>query len=206
MSMFFSKIMFKLYKYNNIRSRNLIIRLLCKFEGGEYYSLTLRKIFKEYHLIEIGLYSRGFIPFNADKYTKIGRYCSISRDCIIMNRNHPKYFRSMHAFFFNKGLKFCHEDQIEFIPLEIGNDVWIGANAIILPRVKSIGTGALIGAGTIVTKDVPPYAIVVGNPGKIIEYRFSQRSINNLLASRWWEKPIEELNMEEFTKHYKEES
>jgi acetyltransferase-like isoleucine patch superfamily enzyme len=155
-------------------------------------------------MIEIGLYSRGFIPINADKFTKIGRYCSISRRCTIMNRNHPISFKSMHGFFFNRGLKYVKEDKVEFIPLEIGNDVWIGANSTILPRVRSIGTGAVIGAGTVVTKDVPPYAIVVGNPGKIIKYRFAPRTIEKLLASKWWEKSIQELNLEEFTRPYDE--
>ena len=202
--MFLAKILFRLYKYNNTRYRNLILSLICKLESGEYFSLTLRRIFREYHMIEIGLYSRGFIPFNADKYTKIGRYCSISRECRIMNRNHPINFKSMHGFFFNKGLKYVEEDKSDFIPLEIGNDVWIGANSTILPRVKFIGTGSVIGAGTVVTNDVPPYAIVVGNPGRIIRYRFSQSVIEKLIASKWWEKPIGELELDEFTKPYLE--
>ena len=57
--MFLAKILFRLYKYNNTRYRNLILSLICKLESGEYFSLTLRRIFREYHMIEIGLYSRG---------------------------------------------------------------------------------------------------------------------------------------------------
>jgi acetyltransferase-like isoleucine patch superfamily enzyme len=67
----------------------------------------------------------------------------------------------------------------------IGNDVWIGANSTILSGVK-IGDGAIIGAGAVVTNDVPPYAIVAGNPAKIIRFRFSEEQISKLLKIAWW--------------------
>jgi acetyltransferase-like isoleucine patch superfamily enzyme len=70
-------------------------------------------------------------------------------------------------------------------PVIIGNDVWVGANAIILSGVK-IGDGAIIGAGSVVTKDIPPYAIVGGNPSQIIRYRFSEDRIAKLLKIAWW--------------------
>jgi serine acetyltransferase len=65
--------------------------------------------------------------------------------------------------------------------------VWIGASAIILPRVSKIGNGAIIGAGSIVTKDVLPYAIVAGNPAKIMRMRFNKDIIKKLEESKWWE-------------------
>lgn len=68
----------------------------------------------------------------------------------------------------------------------VENDVWIGWNALILQNV-TIGNGAIIGAGAIVTKDVPPYAIIGGNPGKIIKYRFDKETIRKLLEIKWWE-------------------
>lgn len=68
---------------------------------------------------------------------------------------------------------------------EIGNDVWIGAGAIILHKV-SIADGAVIGTGAVVTKDIPPYAIAVGNPAKVIRYRFSDEYIKQLLDIQWW--------------------
>lgn len=74
----------------------------------------------------------------------------------------------------------------------IGNDVWIGTNAIILKGVN-VGTGAVIGAGTIVTKDVPPYSVVVGVPGKVIKYRFDSSTIDKLLSSKWWERNLRSL-------------
>jgi virginiamycin A acetyltransferase len=67
----------------------------------------------------------------------------------------------------------------------IGNDVTVGANAIILPGVR-IGDGAVVGAGAIVTTDVPPYAIVAGVPAKIIRYRYSSEQIEKLLRIAWW--------------------
>lgn len=74
----------------------------------------------------------------------------------------------------------------------IGNDVWIGHGAIILSNV-SIGDGAAIGAGAVVTKDVPPYAIVAGNPAKVVRYRFDPDTIESLLQIRWWDWPLEKI-------------
>jgi virginiamycin A acetyltransferase len=87
----------------------------------------------------------------------------------------------------------------DFIPLlpkedvQIGNDVWIGNDARILSGVK-IGDGAVIGAMTVVAKDIPPYAVVVGNPARIIKYRFSESQIKSLLKIRWWDWPHQKIN------------
>lgn len=67
----------------------------------------------------------------------------------------------------------------------IGNDVWLGANSLVLKGVK-IGDGAVIGAGAVVTKDVPPYAIVGGNPAKVIKMRFDDETIGKLMQLQWW--------------------
>lgn len=75
----------------------------------------------------------------------------------------------------------------------IGNDVWIGHQAAIMPAV-SIGDGAIIGARSVVTKDVPSYSIVAGNPAKIIRFRFDDKTIASLLEIRWWDWPIELIN------------
>lgn len=75
----------------------------------------------------------------------------------------------------------------------IGNDVWIGHNATILPGVK-IGDGAIIGAYSVVAKDIPPYAVAVGNPVKIVKYRFDEELISLLLKYKWWNKEEEEIN------------
>ena len=71
--------------------------------------------------------------------------------------------------------------------MQIGNDVWIGTGAILLDGV-TIGNGAIVAAGAVVNKDVPPYAVVGGVPAKIIKYRFSEEIVKKLEESRWWEK------------------
>ena len=73
------------------------------------------------------------------------------------------------------------------------NDVWVGANVTIMPGCKKIGNGAIIGGGSVVTHDVPPYAIVAGNPAKILRYRFDEDIIKKLEESKWWELELDEL-------------
>jgi virginiamycin A acetyltransferase len=75
----------------------------------------------------------------------------------------------------------------------VGNDVWIGENATILPGIK-IGDGAIIGMNSVVTKDVEPYTIVGGNPARVIRKRFDNELIDLLLRLKWWDKEIEEIN------------
>jgi len=72
--------------------------------------------------------------------------------------------------------------------------VWVGQNVIILASVDIIGDGAVIGAGAVVTKNVPDFAVVVGNPGKVIKYRFSQETIEKIKNEKWWDKDIEDLS------------
>ncbi|TLU65218.1 CatB-related O-acetyltransferase [Thalassotalea litorea] len=111
---------------------------------------------------------------------------------------HPKdYFTTSPLFYRVKNtfkLNIVNEDLEfdEYSRVTIGNDVWIGARAIILDGVK-IGDGAIIAANAVVTKDVPPYAIVTGVPAKINSYRFEKERINELLKLKWWDLPIEEV-------------
>ena len=118
-----------------------------------------------------------------------------------MNRNHPIMFKSTHPYFFNSTLGYVNKELIPMRSIEIGNDVWVGRNAMILPSVKKIGDGAVIGAGAVVTRDVPDFAVVAGNPAVVIKYRFRPETIHKIKQSKWWDKDIEELkgNIEEFT-------
>jgi virginiamycin A acetyltransferase len=191
-------LLFKAYARQNHRVRRVILSLVTRFDGGELYSTLLRRIFRHYHSVDIGMYSMGgcFDPYRFDPKTSLGRYCSIARSARVLRGNHPMNFKSMHGFFFDPALKFCDSFLAEFNPLEIGNDVWLGEGSIIMPNVRRIGDGAVVAAGAVVNKDVPPYAIVVGNPARVVRFRFSQEKIKELLASRWWEKSVDELRAE----------
>jgi virginiamycin A acetyltransferase len=194
---FLSNILYKLYACRIRKLRKVILCLVKWFEGGEMLSQTLRRIFKDYHNIEIGMYTYGGC-FNASRIgakTKIGRYCSFAGNIWRFNGNHPVEFRSTHPYFFKTKFGYVQEEMITRSELVVGNDVWIGHSAFILPSVRRIGDGAVIGAGAIVTKDVPDFAIVGGNPAKIIKYRFSKDTIKKIKAMQWWNKNIEELKV-----------
>lgn len=115
----------------------------------------------------------------------IGSFCSIASNVVIQEFYHNYDLATtynMQAHFFRS-----HEsDLISKGSIIIEDDVWIGSNSVILSGVK-IGRGAIIGAGSVVTKDVEPYTIVAGNPAKKIRERFSSESIGELESSKWWE-------------------
>ncbi|MCB4807310.1 CatB-related O-acetyltransferase [Tamlana sp. 62-3] len=122
--------------------------------------------------------------------TTIGKYCSISINFKSGLGIHPSNFISTSPIFYSKknalNKTFSETDNFtEFKPVTIKNDVWIGADVIILDGV-TIGNGAIIGAKSVVTKDVPDYAIVGGVPAKIIKYRFSDEMIKELKRLKWW--------------------
>ena len=104
----------------------------------------------------------------------------------------------MHPYLYNTSLGIVEKEPFERTKLHVGNDVWIGANVIILPSVKNIGDGVIIGAGSVVTKDIPDFAIAVGNPAKIIKYRLSEETKKIIKMNK-----IYELNKEEFKKQIK---
>jgi acetyltransferase-like isoleucine patch superfamily enzyme len=127
--------------------------------------------------------------------TTIGSFCSIANDVLIGLGKHPLENLSTSPLFYrvnnplNIKLIDTNSSFEEYQPVKIGNDVWVGARAIILDGI-AIGHGAVIAANSVVTKDVPPYAIVGGVPAKVIKYRFSNQKIKQLLESNWWQQPI----------------
>jgi virginiamycin A acetyltransferase len=174
--------------------RQTILRLVTKFDGGDFYSPTLRRIFEKYHDVKVGMYTgRAFTPGHLDRFTTVGRYCSIPNTLRTVNHDHPIDYKSTHAFFFNPILGRCKKDLAHYVPLDIGNDVWFGHNVVVMPNCRRIGDGAVIGSGSIVHTDVPPYAIVVGNPARVVRYRFPATVIEQLLQEKWWEKSIDDL-------------
>lgn len=117
--------------------------------------------------------------------SSIGRYCSIGVDVIIGQEKatHPTDWVSSHPFAFTGT---THTYDPALYPATVGHDVWIGRGAMVMEGVN-VGTGAVIATKAVVTKDVPPYAIVVGFPAKVIRFRHAPEIIERLLASRWWE-------------------
>lgn len=174
--------------------RSLAIRAINRLERGEMYSPTLRDIFRRYHGVDIGMYTHGgcFVPHAFGRNTSIGRYTSIARSAFAATLDHPTDFKGMHGFFFNSSLGYTDHVR-EYSELRIGSDVWLGHNAIVTSNVREIGDGAVVGAGAVVFKDVPPYAIVVGNPGRVVRFRFPPDTIASLLQEKWWELDIDDL-------------
>lgn len=135
----------------------------------------------------------------------VGPFCSIGPEAIVGGLGrHPINYLSTHPVFYSAnnhlGISFIGSDLKidtfdEFLPVVIGADVWIGARAIILDGIE-IGHGAIIAAGAVVTKNVPPYAIVGGVPAKLIKFRFSEAVINELLINKWWE--LDEQKIKEY--------
>lgn len=204
-----ARLLVRLYAIPRRTVRLSIIRIINRLEGGQFYSVSLREIFRKYYKIEIGMYTHGScfdIGNDTASYTTIGRYCSFASGVRVLTIDHPLSHKSTHGLFFNPALGLCSTDEMPYIPKVIGNDVLIGNNAVILTSAKCIGDGAVIGANAVVNKDVPPYAVALGNPARIVRYRFPPDVIEELLQSRWWEKSVEELRPElhEFMGPYKQ--
>ena len=184
--------------------RSLCLQLALKLERGEFHSATLRAILARYHGLHIGAYSYGpcLTPGVFPPGVTVGRYVSIAHGVRVLLRNHPLDRVSMHPFFFNHRLGLVETDTVSLGQLWIGHDVWLGENALITPSCRRIGIGAVIGAGTVVTRDVPDFAIVGGNPAALIRYRFPPEFIAQLKQSRVWEqdprtlqRPLDDLDI-----------
>ncbi|MCZ8197289.1 MAG: CatB-related O-acetyltransferase [Flavobacterium sp.] len=120
----------------------------------------------------------------------IGKYCQLGADIAIHASNHPTSFLTTYINhnLFEGELK----KNVQHNKIIIGNDVWIGHGAILLGNIK-IGNGAIIAAGSVVTKDVENYSIVAGVPAKKIKMRFSESVISEIENLKWWDKPYSEL-------------
>jgi len=151
----------------------------------------------QYRDYEIGSYTYGtpsVLDWSQGSTLKVGRYCSFAGGVTIMlgGQHRPDWvttypfnqlFRNARSF---RGTPTTKGDVV------IGNDVWIATEAMILSGVR-IGDGAVISARSVVTRDVPPYAIVAGAPAKVTRFRFSDDQIASLLAIAWWNWPMSKV-------------
>lgn len=163
---------------------------------GEYVAVVNGAFLDKVKISDFSYVANDSVICNVD----IGKFCSIGPNVQIGLGSHPsRIFVSTYPAFYSNQTLGCpvafRNDKIfdDAAPKTIlANDIWIGANAII-PGGVHIGTGAIVAAGAVVVKNVPPYAVVGGNPAKILRYRFSEEQIKSLLESEWWDWPIEKI-------------
>lgn len=184
---------------NNIRFKNVRIESNCCISKDTI-------IGSDVHILNDCIINNS----NIDSYTyvgqnsiiqnaNIGKFCSVANNVYIGLGNHPIHLISTSPVFYKRnnriGISVIEKDLevIEYKYIEIGNDVWIGSRATILDGVK-IGSGSVIAANSVVTKDVPAYSIVAGVPATIIKFRFPENIQSELLKSNWWDKNFNEIN------------
>lgn len=138
-------------------------------------------------------------PFIGDRLL-IGRYCAIAEGAkFVMNgANHAMAGFSTYPFnIFGNGWEEGFDQATWSKELRgdtvVGNDVWIGMEALIMPGI-AIGHGAIVAARAVVSRDVPPYSIVAGNPAKVVKQRFDPQTVARLLAVAWWDWPVDKVS------------
>ncbi len=187
----------KIYpELNNIKTKNK------KIENNSSYLGNDCKVYPDAILNKTIIGSYTYIAKNSIiNNSIIGKFCSIGPNLIAGWGIHPTNGISTHPMFYStlkqNGMTLSKTNKVkETLPIVIGNDVFIGMNVIILDGVK-IGNGAVIGAGAVVSKNIPDYAIAVGNPIKIIRYRFDDITIDKLLGIKWWDLDHDNLELVE---------
>jgi virginiamycin A acetyltransferase len=186
--MYPNKFLYRLYLKVPNKLKGVVLRRILHLEGGQMFSSTLRLIYENKYKIKIGYGTYGgcFSHKNIPAGVTFGNYCSVAPNIRIYRANHPKTSFTTHPILYNPKVGYVQKDALQRPSLTIGNDVWIGELSIILPGVSFIGNGAIIGAGSVVTKNVEPYTIVAGNPAKVIGKRFEDSIINRIESSKWW--------------------
>lgn len=178
-----------LYRFLPLRAKTSLIAVIWRLEGGQLRSATARNLLEKFHSVRVGAFSYGslMVPGMAQEGTSIGRYVSIGPNVRRYNTHHPIDAPSLHPYWYNPILGFVGaEHDMPRTPVEIGDDAWIGANAVILPGCSRIGVGAVVGAGAIVTRDVDDFAIVAGVPAREQGRRLTADLRERLLAARPW--------------------
>lgn len=176
------------------KAKKILLKIVKK-TARECDSVLLRVLWESIYGIRVGMGSYGcFCPGMFCQGDSIGNYCSIAIEVSHLNANHPMHHAAMTPLFYQKS--FCNNPKAKDVKrtvLRIGHDVWIGKGVSILAGVTSIGNGAVIGAGSVVTRNIEPYEIVAGTPTRFIRKRFEDSVIEELEASHWWELAPEQL-------------
>lgn len=160
------------------------------------------KVYPPYFLHDVQLGDYSYVAKNCNiSHCVIGKFCSIGPNFCCGLGIHPTNGISTAPMFYStakqNGTTLCTENKIEESKQTvIGNDVFIGANVTVLDGVH-IADGAVIGAGAVVVDDIPPYAVAVGVPAKVVKYRFDDVTIKALLEKQWWNGKDEELKQVE---------
>ena len=123
-----------------------------------------------------------------DCVIEVGKYCSLAKCTFVYDGNHNLNYASTYPFKEIGLVKDAHPNQMIKLPSKVGNDVWIADDVIIHSGII-IGDGSIIAGQSVVTKDVPPYAVVAGNPARIVKYRFSPDIIQRFINVKWWDLP-----------------
>jgi virginiamycin A acetyltransferase len=159
-----------------------------RWQRDPFRSTALRRWYRDKHRIDVGLYSYGcFDEWRMPGPLIVGRYCSIAKTARSAPVNHPVDAITTHPALYERKFGVVDDDLNYDDPQVIEDDVWIGHHAIILPGCRRIGRGSIVGAGAIVTRDVPRYAVVAGNPARMLRERFPRDVQAALEQSRWWE-------------------
>lgn len=157
------------------------------------------------NVVNVKMNKYSFCGYNCEIFNaEIGAYCSIANNVIIGGAMHPMDWVSTSPVFYegrdSVKKKYSEHKREEGKITIIEHDVWIGQYVLIKQGVR-IGVGAVIGMGSVVTKDVDPYAIVAGNPAKLIRKRFSDEIILSLLNSHWWD--FDDIKLKQLAEHIK---
>ncbi|MFN0030704.1 MAG: CatB-related O-acetyltransferase [Flavobacteriales bacterium] len=170
---------------------HLVMEYRCELSGCKFS--TYNTIRKYARLRDVQMDSYSYVGRESQVYhTTIGKFCSIGPHVIIGPGEHPTHMLSTHPMFYSMAAQsnpvLIDKNYFEEFPrTNIGNDVWIGARAILKTGI-TVGDGAIIAAGAVVTADVEPYSIVGGVPARHIRFRFDQADVKKLLELKWWSK------------------
>ncbi|WP_051440310.1 MULTISPECIES: CatB-related O-acetyltransferase [unclassified Pseudoalteromonas] len=174
----------KVYIRNSYAS-NAQLSLGCKLSDARIYGGVKLGRF-------VSIFGPGTVISQIKSEITIGAFSSIGQNVVIQDSSHrldkiSSYFMSRNIF--NTGIDLDTQSSGSIV---IEEDVWIGSNSVILPNL-TLGRGCVVGAGAVVTKSIPRYAIAVGNPAKVIKYRFSEQHIDFLECLKWWDWDITKI-------------